>query len=1106
MSEEAAGVRSDFRNWSGFMGLSSPDGRTREHSTSSSPASVPTDAVQTVRILPEGVAASVSSSKMAPLKWVGPYLIEQLLNRGGMGVVYKAYDTRLKRPVAIKMILSSGTADSSTLARFRTEAEAVASLQHPNIVQIYEVGEHEGSPYLALEFVDGPTLQNRIQQRDVKPIEAAQLTLAVAKAIDFAHRRGIVHCDLKPGNILLADPQTPKVTDFGLARLRDTHSWHARPGEVLGTPNYMAPEQAEGDPRRIGPATDIYALGAVLYELLAGVPPFHGMPPMETLLRIRLAHAAPPRSLNPKVPRDLEAICLKCLEKEPAARYATASELADDLERFLDHRPIRARRVSGWEIAWKWVGRNPLVATLVFLLIVSALTFQGVVFLQWRALQKAATELHVQQNQLQQTRADLDSQRWALTQARLAAEQSRQKAEWALYRSLLVEADREFSTYSANRARLVLDRCPRELRAWEWHYLRRRFEGTPWSRRFLDGQVCGLTAVPNSSDLLIVHNDGLLHSVDSHFRPTGTPTQLEWRTDEVIQQVDWLKTRIFSTNSRLVAHCLGRHVESGIVQQYIGVWDLTTGKLLQHWPVTQGPPLDFALSDDGRSLAVSFTARLPTQGRAKPMGGWIAVHDVTSGQQKWRHQLPDTEVSFGSVEFFSGGKEIVAGRESVDVWVFDATTGRTGVRLALPKGMDRLLGVHVRQPWLILRESCSIRFVDLAGSVHAEFEGHQAAVQHVAFSPDGLFLVTSSSDQTVRVWDVTTRRCVNVLVGYSAPVKYAAFFQTNKWVATIDEKSNVKLWDLDAGSLIKLDMGVNREWNPSVGFGPDGKWLACACGNGKVVLWDVPARKKVASYRCGFGLMSMSVSLDGQRLAVASRLPNQVSILDRLTGETKHLWRVTQDVETVTFAPDGQHVIVTGERGLAALVHAASGEVVAECEEHVGAVTAVSHHPRRRLIATGDDSGTVHLWGTERFPLRSIKAYDAPVSCAAFSPDGRYLATGVRTREHPDTPAVIRIWNVATGEMVKELRGHERTIWCLAWHPSGKRLASGSEDMTVRIWEPFEGQHLLTLKGPTDDVRSLSFSPDGRYLASSCDDRFVRIWDATPLDLVTIDD
>jgi serine/threonine protein kinase len=313
--------------------------------------------------------------KAAEFPQVAGYRILELIGHGGMGVVYKALHINLNRVVALKMILSGPHAAAHELARFRAEAEAVARLQHPNIVQIYEVGEQDGRAYFSLEFVEGGSLGQALEGKPLPPTEAAMLVESLARAMHYAHQRGIVHRDLKPGNILLQRKSetstpavsdggfrisdfTPKVTDFGLAKRLGLAQGQTQSGSVLGTPNYMAPEQAAGKIQDIGPRTDVYALGAILYEFLTGRPPFEGESLLEVIERVQSQEPLPPRSVQPATPVDLETICLACLRKEPELRYPTALALADDVQRFLTGELIQARKFTVFDRLARTLNRS----------------------------------------------------------------------------------------------------------------------------------------------------------------------------------------------------------------------------------------------------------------------------------------------------------------------------------------------------------------------------------------------------------------------------------------------------------------------------------------------------------------------------------------------------------------------------------------------------------------------------------------------------------------------------------------------------------------------------------------------------------------------------
>jgi serine/threonine-protein kinase len=316
------------------------------------------------------------------------YEIEAVLGRGGMGIVFRARQLRLNRLVALKMLLGGEYAQPQELARFLREAKSVASLRHTNLVQVHDVGDHEGRPYFTMEYVEGGSLAQKLSGAPQPPHQAAALVATLADAVEVAHQGGIVHRDLKPANILLTADGTPKIADFGLARHFRTGSALTRTGDRVGTPSYMAPEQAMGKGRTIGPAVDIYSLGVLLYELLTGRPPFQGETPTETELQVIYQEPVPPSRLNAKVPRDLETICLKCLHKEPRRRYATAAALADDLQRFQQGESIVARPVGPLERLGKWIRRRPSVAALL-----------GASFILTAALIGGALWLAVQQAQ-----------------------------------------------------------------------------------------------------------------------------------------------------------------------------------------------------------------------------------------------------------------------------------------------------------------------------------------------------------------------------------------------------------------------------------------------------------------------------------------------------------------------------------------------------------------------------------------------------------------------------------------------------------------------------------------------------------------------------------
>jgi eukaryotic-like serine/threonine-protein kinase len=421
---------------------------TLERMTQDSSASRPPDALglpnAAFSLKEGGVAAEVPAStrKRAGQVLVPGYEIAGELGRGGMGVVYKARQIGLNRWVALKMVLAGAHASQHQLDRFLTEAKAVADLQHPNIVQIYDIDEHDGLPFFSLEFVGGGSLDAKVHRKPQPPREAAHMVETLAQAMQYAHEHGVIHRDLKPANILLTVDGMPKITDFGLAKRLEEESSQTKSGTLMGTPNYMAPEQARGEVQLVGPLADVYTLGAILYELLTGRPPFQGATVLETVKQVTNEEPMPPSRLQPHVPRDLETICLKCLQKDMVKRYGSARLLADDLRRFLSDEPILARPVSNWERLSRWCRRNPRVAALVgtvaLLLIVVAV---GSFAFAYRISQEMA------ETERQKKIADQNA-----VAEKLAREEADRNADLAERQALEARRAQELASQQANNA------------------------------------------------------------------------------------------------------------------------------------------------------------------------------------------------------------------------------------------------------------------------------------------------------------------------------------------------------------------------------------------------------------------------------------------------------------------------------------------------------------------------------------------------------------------------------------------------------------------------------------------------------------------------------
>jgi predicted Ser/Thr protein kinase len=470
-------------------------------------------------LAPDRVMASPAAE---PSRCFGDYELLDEIARGGMGVVYRARQRSLNRIVALKMILAGQLASDDDIQRFHTEAEAAANLDHPGIVPIYEVGVHRGQHYFSMGYVEGPSLAGRLAHGPLAPREAAQLVKSIAEAVHYAHQQGVIHRDLKPANILLDKSGRPRVTDFGLAKRVSGTSHVTTTGQILGTPSYMPPEQAIGKTDDIGPAADVYALGALLYVLLTGRPPFYAANPLDTLALVLRQEPVAPRQLNAEVPRDLETIVLKCLEKSPLRRYATAQDLADELGRYLAGEPIQARAVSRTERVWRWCRRNPAravaagaVLASVLVLLVAGAWFNRRLSEQLRKTETAQRGLETALTREAAERLDSDLQQLAAIPQMMAATLA-QRSDWtgpqleAWIREALAKDSRVFGVCAAFEPRafdrrqddyaLYVCRAPGGLtakrltfpeykplyREWPWYRRPRELRRAMWSEPFMD--------------------------------------------------------------------------------------------------------------------------------------------------------------------------------------------------------------------------------------------------------------------------------------------------------------------------------------------------------------------------------------------------------------------------------------------------------------------------------------------------------------------------------------------------------------------------------------------------------------------------------------------
>ena len=492
----AAEVRSFFANQDDFARLAAPLSAAPKPLAPSEPAT-----------LAQSPAAPSALEVGNRVPYFGDYELLEKIAMGGMGVVYKARQLSANRVVALKMILAGHLASETEVRRFRAEAEAAANLDHPHLVPIYEVGEHQGQQYFSMKFIAGGSLSAKIAElrRDLRA--AVQLLATVARAVHYAHQRGILHRDLKPANILLDTQGQPHVTDFGLAKKVGGDSGMTQSGVIVGTPSYMAPEQAAAK-KDLSVAVDVYSLGAILYELLTGQPPFRGATPMDTLLQVLEQEPPAPRSLQPNVPRDLETITLKCLAKVPGRRYPSAEALAEELERWLRGESILARRVGQVERAAKWVRRNPVVAGLLTALVL-AVTAGFVAFFVKYLDEMAQADLARRQTEIAEGKTkELESALGAVREQsglkdkavkQLLAEQRETQNQLAIGNVLLAQSAWKDDLIALAHRRL--EAVPPELRQWESHYLARLYQGGIFTLKGHANVVMGVAFSPDGTRL-----------------------------------------------------------------------------------------------------------------------------------------------------------------------------------------------------------------------------------------------------------------------------------------------------------------------------------------------------------------------------------------------------------------------------------------------------------------------------------------------------------------------------------------------------------------------------------------------------------------------------
>ena len=930
----------------------------------------------------------------------GDYELLEEIARGGMGVVYRARQRKLDRIVAVKVLAAGDFASAEAQRRFRTEAAAAARLQHPGIVAIHDVGETDGLPWLSMDFVAGGNLAALVREQPLPARQSADYVRAIAEAVQHAHDHGVLHRDLKPSNILL-DPETgPRITDFGIARCIDAAE-HTRTGEVLGSPGYTAPEQALGgvaDAR-----TDVYGLGALLYHLLTARPPFQGPTLDAILLQLRDADPLAPRRLNPAVPRDLETICLRCLRKEPAHRYATAREVAADLARFQRGEPIRARPVSAWEKTVRWGRRRPAIAALLALLVaVAALAFAFVDHAR-RAEAGAKGRAEAASAQLRETNARLEE---------------------SLDR---IELDRAEDLFRSGDSAGALAPLARVVRRHPAHPVAGpRLASALWHGDFAlpvlpplsaGGEVWRLNFLRDGRNLLV----GTDHGAAVWDAAAGRRL-LEFAHDDAR-----VSAAVLSPDERTLAE-----------------WDTAPGKFLRLLDVATGRLCAPPIQHGGHLRTVTFSpdsARLVTAGSDPD----AQIRDARTGEVLGE-PLPHPPEAWDAA--FSPDGETIATIAETTVRLWATRTRR--LRAESPALADaRMLRFSPDGRWLMAASSGgTMRLLSVAD---AQFTGlpmrHEGLVRAATFSADSRWLLTASEDHTARVWTVPGGEPLAPPLRHRDTASFAAFSPDGARIATCSSDHTARVWDARTGRPLSQPLR-HLEQPRAAAFSPDGATLCTGGADGLVVRWNLrPFAEPQLAPPPEPEAVGGRVSADGRIQLTYEKHATTAVLSDVKTGAVIGTPLTHADEITgADFSPDGALIATASNDNTARVWDTATGRAVSPPLRHARSVSAVAFSPDSRRVATASMDDTARLWDARTgTPLARPLPHEDHVTDVHFSPDGRRLATASRDQ-------TARVWDAASGHPLTEPLRHDAPVERVRFAPDGQRLTTRTGD-TAQTWD-----------------------------------------------------